>query len=337
MLLPFREMQRQVQAKIQNTNVSVSNINDLRPKIKDFLNNRYARVYRSYFFQEIQEEYDLTLTASQNEYVFNDDVEPNGIISIFDVTNGVSIEESTVQDHDRTYAPRYERTGNVLADNPDTYRLTGVHTVKAKMSQAEKISVVSSSASDITPNVVRVEGLVGGVRIGEEITLTGTTAADSVNTYDADQRVTISVDGTSNERKSVVGYITATGKVSGTVYSVITPDEYAHKYQWFKVSPVPKSSGTQPTWEIKYKRYFRRMENDTDIPLFDCSIELIQGAYADALFEDGLESEGMRAEEKFVNLVKELQITRLSQSKADAFMPKQRVKAKREHEPYRWV
>ena len=40
MLLTFREMQRQVQAKIQNTGTSTSNANDLLPKIKDWINEQ---------------------------------------------------------------------------------------------------------------------------------------------------------------------------------------------------------------------------------------------------------------------------------------------------------
>jgi hypothetical protein len=339
MLLNFREIQRQVQAKIQNTNDSVENANDLLPKIKDWINDRYARLYRSFFFQEIIESYDLTLTASVDEYVFDRDVEPGNILSIFDKTNGVAIEEDTIQNHNRLHAPYLEKTGNIVTDNPTRYRLTGVYTVKVETysSAGEKVNIVSTNASDISPNVVRVEGLVGGVRIGEEIVLTGTTSAISTNIYDASQKLTISVGTNDGTAKTIQGKITVSGATSLSVFAQLSPDEYAHKYQWFKVSPKPKSSGTQPTWEIWYKKAFRRLDNDTDVPLFDCSIELVQGAFADALREDGLEGEASAAENTFISMVKELQSTRQSSNIIDQFRPTYRDKIKIVQDAYNWL
>lgn len=339
MLLNFRETQRQVQAKIQNTGTSVSNANDLLPKIKDWVNDRYARIYRSFFFQEIINSYDLTLTASTIEYVFDRDVEPGNIVGIFDKTNGITIEEDTIKNHFRFKAPNLDKTGNIIVDTPKRYRLTGVHTVLASIGgSAEQVKVVSTDNSvDISPNVVRVEGLVGGVRLGEEIVITGTSEATSSNTYDANQKLTISVGTSTGVLKTLVGKITVSGNTSSTVFAEISPDEYAHKYQWLQVSPKPKSSGTQPTWEIWYKRAFRRLDNDTDIPLFDCSIELVQGAFADALREDGLEQEATAAEATLINMIKELQATRRSTNILEQFVPAHNADSKVANDAYSWI
>jgi hypothetical protein len=338
MLLTFREIQRQVQAKIQNTGTSTTNANDLLPKIKDWINDRYARLYRSFYFQEIIDTYDLTLTASTSEYAFDRDVEPNGILSIFDKTNAIPIDEDTIQNHTREYAPSLDKSTNLITDHPSRWRAIGVFSVKAAVGTTpEAVRVASSSASDISPNVVRIEGLVGGARLGENVTLTGTTNAQTTNTFDANQKLTISVGTSDGTRKSVAGIITATGLTSATTYAVISPDEYAHKYQWFRVSPTPKATGTQPTWEIWYKKYFRRLDQDTDIPLFDCSIELVQGAFSDALREDGLEQEASAAEGTFINMVKELQSTRESRSKVDQFRPVNRDKTIVVQDPYNWL
>lgn len=337
MLLTFKEIQRQVQAKIQNTNTSTTYDNDLLPKVKDWINDRYARIYRSFMFTECIDDYNLTLTASTTEYVFNRDVEPGGVVSIFDTTNGRVIEEDTIQKHNRHSAPHMDISSTILYDNPTHYRLTGVHTVQAETSQAETVSVVSSSASDISPHVVRVEGLVSGVRVGEEITLTGTTAANSTNTYDANQKLTVNTGTSDGTAKTIVGVISVTGTTSGDTLAKIAPDEYAHRYQWFKVSPTPRTSGTQPTWKIWYKKAFRRLDNDTDVPLFDCCIELVQGAFADSLREDGLEQEASAAEATFVNMVKELQSTRNTHNIMDQFIPGSASTRRVVYSEYDWV
>jgi hypothetical protein len=339
MLLNFREIQRQVQAKIQNTGTSVANANDLLPKIKDWINDRYARIYRSFFFEEIIESYDLTLTASTISYVFNRDVEPGNILTIFDKTNAIAITEDTIKNHVRFEAEQLDKVGNIIVDTPKRYRLTGVHTVKSAIAGvAEKVNIVSTNNStDISPNVVRIEGLVSGVRIGENIVITGSTTATSTNTYDASQKLTISVGTSDGTAKTISGKITASGNTSTTVFSEISPDEYAHKYQWFNISPQPKATGTQPTWEIWYKRAFRRLDQDTDIPMFDCCIELVQGAFADALREDGLEEQASNAEVTLVNMIKELQATRTSRNIIDQFRPAHEDQIKIVNDAYNWI
>ena len=339
MLLTFREIQRQVQAKIQNTGTSTANANDLLPKIKDWINDRYARVYRSFFFQEIIDNYDLTLTASTTEYAFDRDVEPGNIVGIFDKTHAAPIDEDTIKNHIRSEAPNLDKVGNVIVDTPRKYRLTGVHTVLAAIAATpETIDIVSTDNSvDISPNVVHLEGLVNGVRIGEDVVLTGTTTAVSANTYDASQKLTVSVGTNDTTRKTIAGKVTVSGTTSLTTFAELSPDEFAHKYQWFKVSPTPKATGTQPTWEIWYRRAFRRLNTDADIPMFDCTIELIQGAFADALREDGLEQEASAAEKTFVNMVAELQSTRKSSNIVDQFRPFHEDQIKIVNDAYNWI
>jgi len=336
MLLPFTELQRQVQAKIQNTDTGISNANDLTPKVKDWINTIYTRIYRSFPWRESIDSYDLTLTASTAEYVFDRDV--GKVITIFDKTNARVVEEDTIENHNREHAVDLDKVGNIISDNPTRYRLTGTYTVKNSIgSTGETIDIVSTSALDITPNVVRIEGFVGGVEIGENVTLTGTSAATSTNTFDADQRVRVSIATDDGTRKDVVGKITIDGTTSSTTYAEISPAEYAHAYQWFKVSPTPKASGTQPTWEITYQKQFRRLDDSQDIPIFDCCIELIQGAFADALKEDGLEQEGNIAEQKFITMVKELQQSRKSNTRIEQFKPVENKHTFPIITPYNWL
>ena len=259
--LTFREMQRQVQAKIQNTGTSTTNANDLLPKVKDWINERYYRLYRSFYWKDTLETYDLTLTASTAEYAFNRDVYE--IVSIFDETNAYVISEDTIQNHMRHYAVDYDKAGNIINDDPARYRLIGTHTVKAAIgTSGEKIDVVSTdNSTDISPNSVHIEGLVNGVQLQENVTLTGTTPATSTNTYDASQKLRISVGTTDGSRKTVVGAITVDGNTSGTVFSEITPSEYAQKYIWF-------SNGDSNFLNILYCKIASNntMTNDITIP-----------------------------------------------------------------------
>ncbi len=179
--LTFREIKRQVQAKIQNTSDSTTYDNDLLPKIKDWINERYARIYRSHYWRDTINDYTLTLTASQAEYAFDRDVYE--IISILDQTNGIPVTEDSIQDHVRNYEVNYDTYGVISYDNPARYRITGTHTVKSEIGNTgEQIDIVSSSASDVSPNCVHIKGLVNGIEVEEDITLTGTTTATSTNT-----------------------------------------------------------------------------------------------------------------------------------------------------------
>lgn len=335
-ILTFREIQRQVQAKVQNNDTSTANSNDILPKIKDWINTRYNRIYRSHFWEESMDNQTKTLTASTDEYSFDRQV--GRIFKIFDQTHGREIFEDTVQNHVRNFAVDLDKTGNIITDTPIRYRRTGIFTAKTAIaSVAEKVDIVSSSVLDVAPNVVHIEGEVGGVEIGEDVVLTGTSSATSTNTYDASQKLRISVGTSTGVRKTIVGKVTVSGTTSSTTFAEISPAEFAHKYQWFKVSPTPNATGTQPTWLIWYQRAFRRMDDDNDIPILDCCDELVQGAYADSLREDGLEEEARGADQLFTTMVKELQATRHSPGIIDQFRPPFKDRVSLSKDSYLWV
>jgi hypothetical protein len=305
MLITFKEMQRRVGARLQNTDTTITNANDILPKIKDWINDRYQRLIQSYPWPGIVDDYDLTIVASTRAYALPKYI--GKIWAIFDKTNGWSISAKTVPDHVRHHAIDLDQTGNVQQSDPRRYYVTGIHTVKAEIgSAAEKISVVSSSASDITPQVVHVKGLVSGSCLEEDIVLTGTVAADSANTYAASQKLTINLGTSDGTRPGCVGTITVSGKTSSTEFAVISgPYEQAAQYKWIEVSPLPKASGTQPTWQIWYSRSDQMLIDNNDVPIIDICPVLIQGAYADGLYEDGQTQEAMMADQKFAAMAGE--------------------------------
>ena len=320
MVITFREILRRAGARLSNTSVSTSNDNDIYPKLKDWCNERYERVYETFPWRTCLEDTTLTIVASQKEYVLDRDV--GKIWTVYDQTNGRAVPEGSLESHYRFRAPNMDQTNNIYTGDPTGFYPTGVFTVKAEIGDTgEKIDVVSSSTLDLTPNVVQVTGLVDGVRLSEEIVLTGQTGASSSNTYDASQKVSIVVGTNDGTRKSVVGIVTVDGNTSGTVFAKIAPSESAPMYKWINVSPTPKSSGTQPTWLVWYSKRIQPLVNDNDVPIIDIANALVHGIVADGLREDGQDNQANAAEQMFANLVSEKQLADTGPNVIEQFVP----------------
>ena len=320
MLITFKEMQRRVGRRLQNTATSTTNANDILPKIKDFCNERYHRILRSHPWEECLGDTTMTIVASTRAYALDRDIDK--IWSVFDQTNGQSIKIIGSQDYVRYHAIDFDQTGNVVVGDPSRFYPVGKYTVKAAIaSVAEKIKVVSSSASDVTPLCVRVKGLVSGVEASENLTLTGTSAVTSSNTYDASQKISAVIGTTDGTEPAPAGEITVSGNTSTTVFSKINRAEQSTLYQWIEVSPLPKASGTQPTWRLFYTRRIQPLYNDNDIPLIDCCNEIIQGAFVDCLKEDGQDNLAAMEEQNWVGMVNELIATQDIPGRIEQFMP----------------
>lgn len=301
MILPFREMAKRVLEKQDLT--AASNTTQLN-KVLDWINLRYDRIVRSYPWPEIIRQYNLTLTASTTDYSLQRDVDE--IVKLTDVTNGRDLPEITPSEHAEFIAPFQDVTGNITTGSVEGYIRLRTLTTEQAMTIADTIQVLSSNNNDDTPNAVRVCGLVSGIEICENLTLTGTTAVESTNTYDSGAYLRISVATTDGTDKDIVGNITVREKTTtANTKAVISPSDWATEYHWIRVFPQPESSGTQPTIRILYRKRVLPMINVLDVPEFDCSTELIQGAYADLLRNDkDPRSDGEEA--RFNSMVQEL-------------------------------
>lgn len=320
MIITFRDILRRAGARLSLTSTSTSDADDLYPKLKDWSNERYERIYNSFPWNGALEQTTKLLVASTTDYALARDI--GKIWSIYDTTNGQKITWKDVQRHDRFFAEDLDTTGNVVVGDPRRAYPIGKYTVKAAIgATAEKVDVVSTSTSDITPTVVHITGLVGSVEVSEDIVLTGTVAASSSNTYDALQKIRVSTGTNDETRDPVVGKITVDGNTSGTVFTLISPQEIAPIYQWIRVSPTPKSSGTQPTWRIQYTKRVQMLINDNDIPILDVGVALIEGVVAEGLREDGQIQEAELAEGRFVAMVQELQWADTNWNVVEQFSP----------------
>lgn len=321
MLTTFKEIQRRVQQRIQNDDTNTSDTyNDLIPKLKVWINERYERIYKSKPWNDLIATTTLTIVASQKPYALNRDI--GEIIAVFDKTNGLPIQGISVAEHIRNRASSLDQTDNIQTGDPTTYYPIGIYTVKAQTgASAEKVDIVSSTSDDSSPLVVHIKGLSSSVEIEEDLGVNGTTTATSVNTYDANQKLEISLGTSDGTTPAPVGTITVDGNTSGNVLTKISKYELVTEYQWIEVSPKPKSSGTQPTWDIWYRKRFQPLVDDNDIPLLDCVNPVVYGAYADALREDGKENEAALAEQQFVAFVEELWASTQNPNAIEQFTP----------------
>lgn len=304
MVITFRDILRRAGARISNVVTSTSSANDIYPKLKDWVNERYERIYDNFPWRASLEDTTLQIVASQRAYALSRDIDK--IWAVYDQTNGKPVGESELKTHFRFRAIDLDQTGNVQTSDPGVYYPVGDFTVKAEIgSTAEKIDVVSTSTADVTPNVVHITGLVSEVELSEDIVLTGTTGVSSSNTYDATQKLRISVGTNDESRKTVVGAITVDGNTSGTVFAKISPKEVAPIYKWVEVSPLPTTNATQPVWLFWYSKRLQMLVDDNDIPIIDVGLALIEGCVAQALKEDGQDEQANIAEAGFGGLVEE--------------------------------
>lgn len=306
----YRRICVRAQAMVQNTSTSTSNANDLLPKVKDWCRTRYDRILRSFPWAELTRNYSLSVTASTRDYALRYDVE--SIIKIWDATNGKELIAMSVQDYARFVQPVYEVASATMSGQPDNYIEIGQKSVTALLSTADKVQVLSTSASDISPKVIRITGEVSGYPISENLTLTGTTAVDSTNTFDSGAELTITAGTSDGSLSDLAGVVTVREKTtSSNVLAKLSPEERAPLFSWIRLSPTPASALTAQVW---YKRKWRPLNNDNDAPIVPCANEIIEGVIADALWEDGQEGAAQAQETKFSNSVMELWNSRRSRN-----------------------
>lgn len=313
----YKRIQVRAMAMVQNTSTSTSNANDLLPKVKDWCRTRYDRILRSFPWNELNRTYDLSVTTSIRDYSLRYDLE--SIIKIWDTTHGQEIIAKDIRDHVRFTAPILEVAGNVSTGSPDSYIGIGTKSVSALLSTSDQVQVISTSASDVSPKVIRIAGEVSGILVSETITLTGTSAATSSFTFDSGSELTVSAGTSDGTLSDLTGVVTVREQdTTSNVLAKLAPEERAPLYEWIRLSPTPSSSAT---WQLWYKRKWKPLNNDNDVPLVPCANEIVEGVIADALWEDGQERAAQAQESKFTNSVTELWYSRRQRNLIKQMVP----------------
>lgn len=302
----YKRIQVRAMAIVQNTSTSTSNANDLLPKVKDWCRTRYDRILRSFPWDELNCSYSLSVTAGTRDYALRYDLE--SIIKMWDQTHGIEITAYDLRDHIRFNAISLEVSGNVQTGNPTQYIDIGSKSCSALLSTSDQVQVLSTSASDVSPMVIRITGEVNGMPLSESLTLTGTSAVTSTNTYDSGSELQITAGTSDGTLQDLVGIVTVREQdTTSNVLAKLAPNERAPYYKWIRFSTMPATALTAQVW---YKKRWYPLTNDNDAPVIPCANEIIEGVVADALWEDGQEGAAQAQESKFANSVKELWASR---------------------------
>jgi len=252
----FSTMQTNVINEVMDTSTATKSI------IKEYINARYFQILRAVNWQSIRSDYTFDTVASTQEYVLPDDFGKE--IMVVDKTNGVELVKTDLQ--------------RLIMDLPDAYEDAGSvskyyireDTVRDQPSSASVIRVVSSSASDTTQTVL-IRGIVNGVETSESVTLTGTTAANSTNSYSRVKAISKSANTT--------GYITLTSNSQAITIAVLAPKVLEARYKFIGLHYIPT---TTLTVGVPYIIKPLPLTEDYDYPIIDIADLIEVGAKADA-------------------------------------------------------
>lgn len=269
MLYTKTEMVTKVARWIQKTGDS-----NFNTKISDWLLGRYDHLCKRYPWKHmIRVEETGIVTVSGNKFL----VLPKRagqILMISERTNKEILNGRLTRDF-------WERNTSDMDSQsiPEEWAEAGAVASKLALSAADKVQVLSNNASDTSAFTVRIMGIVGGNEVSETITMNGTTAVDSVNTYDSGTFLT--AIGKSGGTWS--GVVTVREKIDTTkTLATLDVTESAVLYRRIRMFYVPNAAITMAVYYVKEPR---QLMNDLDVPEFDCCEYLIRGAYADALME----------------------------------------------------
>lgn len=252
----FTTIKSNVGSNIIDTSAAMGTI------IGRFANKRYFQILRAINWQNVYYDYTFNTVAGTQDYVMPDDFGKELVVR--DTTNGVELARVDYQYLITNYPDSIEDTGTV-----GRYTIYE-DTVKEQPSSASTISITSSSASDTT-QTIRIRGIVSGSETSEAVTLNGTTAVVSTNSYTRIKAISKSA--------VTVGRITATSNSGAVTLSVMAPKITESRYKLMKLHYVPASVITV---SVPYITKPLPMVEDNDYPVLDIADLIELGAEADA-------------------------------------------------------
>jgi len=252
----FLDIINNVGTEVQDTSSAFQTI------LKTYINKRYFQVLRAINWEKIRRDYTISTVASTQEYLLPDDF--SKAVNVRDTTNGNDLSETDY--------------GKICQDFPNEVTTNGTiaryyiteDACMAQPTSASVIAVKSSSASDITQTIT-IRGIVGGYETYEAVTLTGTTSANSTNSYTR-------IKGISKSAVTV-GNITLTSNSAAVTIAVLPPKITTAYYKKIGFHYVPNGVVT-----VAVPYYIKAMSlvDDYDYPIIDIADLIESGAMADA-------------------------------------------------------
>ena len=249
------------------------------------INHTYRRILALSNMDQMKREFSLSTVSGTGQYGLPLYVQTD--LNFDDDTNDRSLEEMSSREFDKRL-PGTDETGI-----PSHYYKVGKKGIQNQPSAAGVIGVVSSSTADTASTYVTILGYVSGVLTREKVTLTGTTIANTTNSFTTIERVVKTAD----DGTSFQGNITITDASANTL-AVIPTWVGSPTYIWVEFWPEPDAVYTYTLRAMGYKP---DLVNDDDWPDYDENFHdlLLYGPGAEVLPSFGQENVALQYNQIF--------------------------------------
>ena len=249
------------------------------------INHTYRRILALSNMDQMKREFSLSTVSGTGQYGLPLYVQTD--LNFDDDTNDRSLEEMSSREFDKRL-PGTDETGI-----PSHYYKVGKKGIQKQPSAAGVIGVVSSSTADTASTYVTILGYVSGVLTREKVTLTGTTIANTTNSFTTIERVVKTAD----DGTSFQGNITITDASANTL-AVIPTWVGSPTYIWVEFWPEPDAVYTYTLRAMGYKP---DLVNDVDWPDYDENFHdlLLYGPGAEVLPSFGQENVALQYNQIF--------------------------------------
>lgn len=251
----FSNIKTNVGAEVGDTSTAFATI------LGRFANRRYFQILRAINWRNIRPDYTFDTVVGKQNYVLPNDFGKE--IACNDTTNNQEIGRKSLEEIYSTFG--------TIADSGEVERYAIIEdTVQDQPSSASVLAIVSGSASDISQTIF-IRGISDGVEVTESVSLTGTTPANSTNSYTRVKAISKSA--------ATVGKVTITSNSAAVTLAVIAPSELITRYKIFVAHYVPAEV---ITIALPYIINPLPMSNDYDYPVIEISDLIELGTIADA-------------------------------------------------------
>lgn len=250
----FSDIYGNVGNNIQDTSSNTQTI------IKGYCNSIYFDILKRVNFEDVNTSYSFSTVAGQQDYPL-----PNNFgkpVYVYNATYLTELSAISLQELVKDYQSSLSSSGV-----PTRYVLLKSMPVRRQPTSASTLSIVSSSASDTT-QIVRVKGYTSnGVEVDESVTLTGTSAVATTNSYTEIRSISKSATTT--------GYITITSNSGAVTVAVLGSGDTAYSVNILRLHYIPNGI---VTINCPYIVDPSPLTNDLDQPVIDCAVAIELGA-----------------------------------------------------------
>jgi len=238
------------------TNIQDSS-SSMQTNIKNYVNNIYFELLDEINFKSIDDDYSFSTIAGTKDYDLPSNFSKE--LYVYDATN--------LKDYPFiAFEKLAEDFSSTLSSQGTIGRYTIIDKQVSKQpTSASVLSIVSSSSSDST-QVVHIRGISNSVEMSEDVTLTGTTATVTTNSFSSIYAISKSATTT--------GKITITSNSGAITNAILAPAIKDYKIKVIRFHETPNAAYT-----IKMPYILRPapLVSDYDTPVIDCSNVLEEG------------------------------------------------------------